>query len=579
MTQIPKYGAIDVDIDVDEEDQTNNDNSNSSNNNKTMLTAISAALIMMAFFLIMSHGSFRSGSSSSMMIIPEDDGDGNTALFYNDALVDHTDKSPSSNNNATWSHRYYKSMKYFKGPGSPIFMIVGGEGSLDHGMLYPFVTEFLAKKFGAAVIQPEHRFYGPYQPVPNATVDQLLKLLTPAQAMDDMIRLVTHHLRPRDFRDCSPDRSSPTYCPFITIGASYPGFLSAMFRLLHSDVVDAAYASSAPLYMYAQQTDPNIFYDIVTAAAERASPGCVHSVKNTLLDVLDEINQAKTLKQAAAGAGVCPSSIPDDVTTRKMLGSTLVQLASFSFADHDMECYPPGPETGLYKICQLFQDPTLDGLETMKSFFDSVLLQQMEDEKGCDMVGVTCDADADMKAIRDAGRGCFDLGGGDDESGDDAAPDAQDVTPAFDDGRMWEFQTCTNVIFLAGFSETSMFPAYNASYKDLTKECHQTFGTSVTPRPHEMVDMWGFDDLIKQGASRILFTNGLQDMWSGGGILEDLSDSLLAITFENGAHHSDLTHEGPTDKDTDDIKEGFVLITDILGRWLDEIREEGKRAN
>jgi hypothetical protein len=91
--------------------------------------------------------------------------------------------------------------------------------------------------------------------------------------------------------------------------------------------------------------------------------------------------------------------------------------------------------------------------------------------------------------------------------------------------------------------------------------------------------MWGFDDLVKQGASRILFTNGLQDMWSGGGILKDLSDSLLAITFENGAHHSDLTHEGPTDKDTEDIKEGFVLITDILGRWLDEIREEGKTAN
>lgn len=576
MTQMPKYGAIDVA--VDEEDQGNN---NSNRNQSATLTAISAVLIMTALFFIMMPGSFR--SSSSMVIIPENDGDGNTALFYNEALVDHTNKSPS--NNATWSHRYYKSMKYFKGPGSPIFMIIGGEGSLDHGMLYPFVTEVLAKKFGAAVIQPEHRFYGPYQPVPNATVDQLLQLLTPAQAMDDMIRLFTHHLRARDFRDCSLDRSSPMYCPFITIGASYPGFLSAMFRLLHSDVVDAAYASSAPLYMYAQQTDPNVFYDIVTAAAEKASPGCVHSVKGTLLDVLDEIHQAPTLTSAAAGAGICADIIPEDITTKKVLGSTLVQLASFSFADHDMECYPPGPETGLYKICKLFQDPTLDGLETMKAFFDSILLQQLEDAKGCDMLQVTCDADADMKAIKEAGRDCFDMGGaedesgdlGDDKSGDDTA--TADSPPPFDDGRMWEFQTCTNVIFLAGFSETSMFPAYNASYEDLTKECHETFGTTVTPRPYELVDMWGFDDLVKQGASRILFTNGLQDMWSGGGILEDLSDSLLAITFENGAHHSDLTHEGPTDKDTEDIKEGFVLITDILGRWLDEIREEGKTAN
>jgi hypothetical protein len=128
-------------------------------------------------------------------------------------------------------------------------MIVGGEGALDTGMLYPFVTEVLAKKFGAAVLEIEHRFYGPYVPVENATSDELLKLLKPAQAMKDMVQL-TKHVRDTDFIVCSPDRDSPNYCPIVTVGASYPGFLSFLFRIVHGDFVDISYASSAPLYMY-----------------------------------------------------------------------------------------------------------------------------------------------------------------------------------------------------------------------------------------------------------------------------------------------------------------------------------------
>jgi hypothetical protein len=66
-------------------------------------------------------------------------------------------------------------------------------------------------------------------------------------------------------------------------------------------------------------------------------------------------------------------------------------------------------------------------------------------------------------------------------------------------------------------------------------------------------------------------------MWSGGSYLENVTDSIIALNFENGAHHSDLSHVGPTDKDTDDIKAGFVQITNILAGWLNEIKAEAKR--
>jgi hypothetical protein len=43
-----------------------------------------------------------------------------------------------------------------------------------------------------------------------------------------------------------------------------------------------------------------------------------------------------------------------------------------------------------------------------------------------------------------------------------------------------------------------------------------------------------------------------------------------------GAHHSDLSHVGPTPKDTPDVKEAFARITTIIGRWLEEVEAEGE---
>ncbi len=95
----------------------------------------------------------RGWPSSMISQSNEKDDDGkDVARFYKDQPVDHFSK----HDHRTWANRYYQSTKYFAGPGSPILMIVGGEGSLDHGILYPFVKDILAAKFGAAVLQIEH---------------------------------------------------------------------------------------------------------------------------------------------------------------------------------------------------------------------------------------------------------------------------------------------------------------------------------------------------------------------------------------------------------------------------------------
>jgi AraC-like DNA-binding protein len=89
-------------------------------------------------------------------------------------------------------------------------------------------------------------------------------------------------------------------------------------------------------------------------------------------------------------------------------------------------------------------------------------------------------------------------------------PDGPDSTLAdtggdYEDGKMWDFQTCTEIIFLCGFSDTSLFPPHKATVKHLAKRCQERFG--VTPRPTEMVDTWDYVNKLKT-TSHILFVNG-----------------------------------------------------------------------
>lgn len=466
----------------------------------------------------------------------------NMPLFFPQS-VDHFDDS----NKDTWAHRYYAQSKHFEGPGHPIFLVVGGECGNDAGFFYPFVEEHLASKFGAFCLHPEHRFYGPFRPTNDTSTEVLLKLLTPQQAMADMLAITKHYQKKLG---CSFDHSSKDYCPVITVGGSYPGFLAAIMRLLYPDVVDIGYGSSAPLRLYSQQADQFSYFDIVTSSAEKASTGCAAAVRDTLDEVDSAIRSNPNFTEVATKLNICKGSIPAYIDSNELFSEEIMQIVADTFADLNMFNYAKiANQTKETKMCYLFQNETLDSYEKLAEFWKRL-------EFGVDP-SETC---FDMSSQLPAGPNATISGG--DWSGDGPGRD----------GMMFDFQCCTTLTPAIGYSKESMFPYRKWTLEWLTQHCLSRF--NVVPRPTELVDEWKFNDLVGQGATRILFTNGLNDLWSAGSYLEDLSETIVAVNMPNGAHHSELKYTNTQHMDTKDVMEAHDEITDILAAWLKEIRSE-----
>ena len=408
-------------------------------------------------------------------------------------LVDHLDDS----NYDTWQQRYYKKSEYFRGPGHPIFLVVGGEGALDSGMFYPFVDTYLAEKFGAYVLHAEHRFYGQSQPVDPLLVTNrdLSKFHTARQSMLDHVAIVQSYQRQLG---CSPHKTSKDYCPVISVGGSYPGFLSAVMRLHYPDVIDIGYASSAPLLLYAMEASQYGYMDHVTNVTDKASPGCAEAVRQTLQDVdeairatsndVDSDNYFKDF--AYQHLNMCPGTIPNYITSKDLLSEEAMMIVEYTFADWNMDYYPPNEDTGLFWICQhVFQHEKKTSFEKMAEFW-----YHLEDN-----------IDVDMP--------CFDMSSQlpDGPKATISGSDWSGVGPGYD-GYMFDFHCCSTLTPLLGFSSHSMFPKRKWTLEWLTDHCVSRF--NVVPEPRKLVDEFKFDDLVGQGATKILFTDGMNDMWS-----------------------------------------------------------------
>lgn len=226
-------------------------------------------------------------------------------------------------------------------------------------------------------------------------------------------------------------------------------------------------------------------------------------------------------------------------------------VVMYTFANLNMANYPPGPATGLARACAGIQGGGGSPWGALSTF----------------LLGYSLTSGAAAP-----GTGCYNLST-QLPSGPNATISAGDWSGvgSGQDGSSWDFETCTYLVEAIGANNiTDMFLPREWSLDWLTQHCMSRFG--VKPAPRTLPDLWGFDpNRLPHVTSRIIFTNGLNDGWSAGGIQNNLSDTLLAFNAPNGAHHSDLTHNWPSDADTHDVTAMRESVFTVLQGWLQNL--------
>ncbi|KAH7519952.1 hypothetical protein FEM48_Zijuj08G0091900 [Ziziphus jujuba var. spinosa] len=188
-------------------------------------------------------------------------------LWFNQTL-DHF----SPYDHRQFSQRYYEYLDYFRIPDGPIFLRICGEGPCN-GIANDYIG-VLAKKFGAAVVCLEHRYYGKSSPFTSLTTENL-RYLSSKQALFDLAVF-------RQFYQASNIVSvnlklnrTKVENPWFVFGVSYPGALSAWFRLKFPHLTCGSLASSAVVLAVYNYTE----FD--QQVGESAGPECKAALQET----------------------------------------------------------------------------------------------------------------------------------------------------------------------------------------------------------------------------------------------------------------------------------------------------------
>ncbi|GFR12158.1 lysosomal Pro-X carboxypeptidase [Trichonephila clavata] len=132
---------------------------------------------------------------------------------------------------------------------------------------------------------------------------------------------------------------------------------------------------------------------------------------------------------------------------------------------------------------------------------------------------------------------------------------------------VWEYQECTEMVSPeCSTGTTDMFEPKSWDFNEFSLECWKKF--NVKPNENASYIMYGGKDIT--ASSNIIFTNGRLDPWYGGGILQSLSDTLIAIVIEDAAHHLDLRSSNAADPDS--VKKARYTIKEWIYKWIFEYK-------
>ncbi|XP_025204425.1 lysosomal Pro-X carboxypeptidase-like [Melanaphis sacchari] len=432
----------------------------------------------------------------------------------------------SYTNNDTFRMKYLINDTYWERENGPIFFYAGNEGAIE---MFCENTGFMweiAAEFRALVVFAEHRYYGVSMPYGNKSYDDASRLgyLTSQQALADYVDLITY-LRHNgsfssrgldgagDIYDLDADDTQPSSSPnpVIAFGGSYGGMLAAWFRIKYPAVVEGAIASSAPIWQFTGMTPCNAFYRVTSSVYKNASAEC----GLTILASWKAINNVTKTVEGKAWLSqkwkLCsPLTNDNDVLTLKQWVSELyVNLAMINYP-YPANFLTPLPGNPVKEVCKPMKNHKEDDLTLLGSVFQGLNVY-------FNYTGTSQ---------------CLDI--------------LTSSAPTLGE-KGWGYQSCTEMVMpMCSNGVKDIFEKQPWNYEANAKYCFETYG--VLPSIYAIEKTYGGKNL--NAASNIIFSNGLLDPWSSGGVLRDISKTVLAVVIPESAHHLDLRASHPKDPES-----------------------------
>ncbi|XP_050213153.1 uncharacterized protein LOC126664686 isoform X2 [Mercurialis annua] len=364
------------------------------------------------------------------------------------------------------------------------------------------------------------KFYGESMPFGKESYKsaETLGYLNSQQALADFAVLI---------RSLKQNLSSEA-SPVVVFGGSYGGMLATWFRLKYPHIAIGALASSAPILQFDDITPWSSFYDAVSQDFKEASLNCYQVIKESWAEVEALSSQNKGLIELSRTFRTCKNIHSLD-SVWDWLWSAFVYTAMVNYPT-EANFMMPLPAYPVKEMCKI-----IDGFPRGASKISRVF------------------AAASLYYNYSQGEKCFQLENG---------PDAHGL-------HGWNWQACTEMVMPMTCSNDSMFPPSGYDFKEFSEDCKNKFG--VLPRPHWITTEFGgkrMEQVLKRFGSNIIFSNGMQDPWSRGGVLKNISSSIIALVTEKGAHHVDF--RSATKDDPDWLKEMRKQEMEIIRNWINE---------